>query len=136
MTARFCPTLNNHSNDGWVWVEKPLSWLKIFQTVSNNLTAEISHWLKSKSGMMANCGPQVRAPPEPCSLVLRACPSLHRLKDTLKTNWRRGAYEQPFLVQCLQLHVEVTELDQSPKGHSELNQLGNGENFQVEGVPW
>lgn len=91
MTARFCPFLNNHSKNGWVWVEKLLSWLKIFQTDIS--LAEISHWLKNKSGVMANCGPQVRAPPEPCSLVLRACPFLHRLKDTLKTNWRRGACE-------------------------------------------
>lgn len=78
---------------------------------------------------MANCGPRALLP---CAEGLPLPPQTQgHSEDQLE---KRGLCT--FLVQCLQLHAEVTELDQNPKGHSELSQLGNGENFQVEGVPW
>lgn len=50
--------LDHQSRDGWR--EKALSWLKIFQMMSNKRTAEKSHWLKKKTNRGgADSGPQI-----------------------------------------------------------------------------
>ena len=104
-TAWLCPVfeklpLNNQSSDGWR--EKALSWLKIFQMVSNKRTAEKSHWLKKKqTGEGLILGLRLEATQSPAA----SCPSLGIPPSTIPgsseelIDKRKGHLCLPFPVQ-------------------------------------